>query len=173
MIHELLTSSSIHWKSISLKRGGYLIQPGTVEKYIYLVKSGALRAFLISDEEEFTIRFGYEGSIITAIPSYFNNEPTELFIQTIRKSEVLRASKKEFEAYINSNHKLLLAYQEILKEIISSFYEREIDLLCKNPKERIERLLNRSPQVFQKIPHKYIASYLRMTPETLSRILKS
>ncbi len=173
MIHELLASSSIQWKPISLKRGEYLIQPGTVEKYIYLVNNGALRAFLISDNEEFTIRFGYEGSIITAIPSYFNNEPTELFIQAIRKSELLRTSKKEFEAYMNSSHQLMVSYQELLKELVASFFEREIDLLSKDPKERLDRLLNRSPQVFQEIPHKYIASYLRMTPETLSRLLKS
>ena len=51
--------------------------------------------------------------------------------------------------------------------------ERELDLLTSSPHERIQRVLKRSPQVFQEIPAKYIASYLRMTPETLSRILNS
>ena len=50
--------------------------------------------------------------------------------------------------------------------------EREIDLLTPSPKERYARLLKRSPHVFQLFPHKYIASYLRMTPETLSRLKK-
>lgn len=171
MIDELLTSSSIQWKSISLKRGDLLIRPGTIEKYIYFVKNGALRAFLISEEEEFTIRFGYTDSIITAIPSYFTEEPTDLFIQAIRKSEVLRASKEEFERYINKDIERMKEYQNLLKELVGSFYEREIDLLTKNPKERLARLLARSPRVFQEIPNKYIASYLRMTPETLSRLL--
>ncbi len=171
MIDEILTSSSIKWDSVSLKRGDFLIRPGMVEKHLYFVKSGALRAFLISENEEFTIRFGYTDSIITAIPSYFNGLSTELYIQAIRKTELLRASKEEFETYINHDIERMKSYQKLLKELVASFYEREIDLLTKNPKERLERLLHRSPKVFQEIPHKYIASYLRMTPETLSRLL--
>jgi hypothetical protein len=51
--------------------------------------------------------------------------------------------------------------------------ERERDILTSSPLERYKRVLERSPQLFQEIPNKYIASYLRMTPETLSRIKKS
>jgi hypothetical protein len=51
--------------------------------------------------------------------------------------------------------------------------EREIDLLTVSSKERYLRVLNRSPKVFQEIPHGLIASYLRMSPETLSRLKKS
>lgn len=172
-MEELIQSDLIEWKAISLKRGDFIIRPGKIEKYIYWVKSGALRAFLIKDEEEFTIRFGYTDSIITAIPSYFSQLPTELYIQAIRKSELLRCSKQQFDQFINSDLELLRKYQTILEELINSFYEREIDLLTQSPKERIGRLRARSPQVFQEIPHKYIASYLRMSPETLSRLLKS
>ncbi len=50
--------------------------------------------------------------------------------------------------------------------------EREIDILTKSPKERYERVLRRSPQLFQEIPNKHIANYLRMSPETLSRLKK-
>jgi len=51
--------------------------------------------------------------------------------------------------------------------------EREIDLLHPSAKERYKRLAERSPQILQEVPHKYIADYLRMSPETLSRITKS
>ena len=51
--------------------------------------------------------------------------------------------------------------------------EREVDLITYSPQKRFERVFERSPQLFQEIPQKYIASYLRMTPETLSRILKN
>lgn len=57
--------------------------------------------------------------------------------------------------------------------LLNSMLEREIDLLTSSPFERYNRILERSPQVFQEIPLKYIASYLRMTPETLSRLRKS
>ena len=67
----------------------------------------------------------------------------------------------------------LLTYNQLLKELMATFYEREVDLLTSSPAERLERVRKRSPQLFQEVPHKYIASYLRMSPETLSRMLKS
>jgi lipocalin len=51
--------------------------------------------------------------------------------------------------------------------------EREKDILTASPRERYLRVLKRSPQLFQEIPDKYIANYLRMSPETLSRMKKS
>ena len=64
-------------------------------------------------------------------------------------------------------------YQILLEELFAQQIEREIDILTHSPVERYKRVLERSPQLFQEIPAKYIASYLRMTPETLSRIQKS
>lgn len=61
----------------------------------------------------------------------------------------------------------------ILKDLIFQQMERERDLLTSSPFERYRRVLERSPQLFQEIPNRYIASYLRMTPETLSRMKKS
>lgn len=173
MIEAALNSSELNWEEIHLKRGDYLITPGKIEKHIYFVKEGALRAFILSEDEEFTIRFGYKNSIITALPSYFTALPTELFIQAIRKSELLKTSKVEFEKFINNDIKRLKDYQLVLEELISSFLAREIDLLSQSPSIRINRLMERSPQVFQEIPHKYLAAYLRMSPETFSRLLKS
>ena len=64
-------------------------------------------------------------------------------------------------------------WKQILEAFVIQQMDRETDLLTKSPEERFKRVLNRSPQLFQEIPHKYIASYLRMSPETLSRIKKS
>ena len=61
----------------------------------------------------------------------------------------------------------------ILGDLIFQQMERERDILTSSPIKRYKRVLSRSPQLFQEIPNKYIASYLRMTPETLSRIKKS
>ena len=62
---------------------------------------------------------------------------------------------------------------QLLQEFVHQQIERENDLITFSPQKRFERVFKRSPQLFQEIPQKYIASYLRMTPETLSRILKS
>jgi CRP-like cAMP-binding protein len=74
---------------------------------------------------------------------------------------------------IENNRDLTKAWNQLLVELIQQQMEREKDLLTAAPSERYKRVLERSPQLFQEIPTKYIASYLRMTPETLSRIKKS
>jgi len=173
MIEDLLHAPELNWKTIQLKRGDFLIREGEKEKHLGFVTKGALRAFTYSENEEFTIRFAYTNSLIAAIPAYFTNEPSELSIQAIRQSTILQTTKAEFEHYLSQNKERLAAYNEMLKELISSFYEREIDLLTQSPAERLKRIRKRSPQVFQEIPYRYIASYLRMSPETLSRLLKS
>lgn len=173
MMKDLLNVEELQWESLLVERGKFLIRKGEVERYIYYVEMGALRAFLISEDEEFTIRFGYAGSFMTSLPSYFDESPSDLYIQVIRKAKLLRTTRSAFESYINRDITSMRLYQDTLKGLIGSFLAREVDLLTQSPTLRIQRLLSRSPQVFQEIPHKYIASYLRMSPETLSRLLNS
>lgn len=173
MIQKALLDKNLNWKSIELKKGEYLTRAGEVENHIYYIISGAVRAYTIIEETEITIRFGYTNSIINSLSSYFTSQPSEIYLQTLRKTDVYRCHRIEFEKYINSSKELLQEYNTLLKESIVGIVEREIDLMHTSPKTRIERLLKRSPQLFQEVPQKYIAAYLRMSPETLSRLLKT
>lgn len=110
---------------------------------------------------------------MTSIPSFYNGEPSQLYIQAIRKTEVTAYSRESFFEELKHSDELMTFYLKSLENLSAQQMERELDLLTSSPYERIQRVLKRSPQVFQEIPSKYIASYLRMTPETLSRILNS
>lgn len=173
-VNEFLSGyPSIQRRSISLNRGEFLIRQGEVEKEIYFVHSGAIHAFYVSDHEEHTIRFGYKDSLMTSIPSFYNGEPSQLYLQAIRKTELTAYSRQSFFEELKHSEELMAFYLTSLEQLAAQQMERELDLLTSSPHERIQRVLKRSPQVFQEIPSKYIASYLRMTPETLSRILNS
>ena len=74
---------------------------------------------------------------------------------------------------MNKNSRNKDLWKKLLEAFVIQQMERETDLLTTSPEARYQRILKRSPQVFQEIPHKYIASYLRMSPETLSRLKKS
>ena len=80
--------------------------------------------------------------------------------------------KQVFDQYMLENQDALLKWNGILGHAILDLMEREQDLLISSPAERFNRVLARSPQLFQEVPNKYIASYLNMTPETLSRLKK-
>ncbi len=156
-----------------LDRNDYLLNAGKVDSNLYLVESGVLRIFYISEFEEQTLRFGYKGSTVTALESFFNNEPSGVYIQAIKKSTVQVIPKKQLRQMIDDNAELQLAYINLLEQFALQQMEREIDILSHSPIERYKRVLKRSPQLFQEVPAKYIANYLRMTPETFSRINKS
>lgn len=173
MIENIVNGKLIPFEEIELKRNDHLIRQGQIERYFYYVVEGALIAYTIIEDEEYTIRFAYENSIVASLPAYFTGKPSEVGIQAIRKSKVIKMKKSDFDAFLEQDTKHLKQYLGLMKELVASFFDREIDLMTTSPKERLNRLLNRSPQVFQEIPNKYIASYLRMTPETLSRLLNA
>jgi CRP-like cAMP-binding protein len=170
-ISELL-NSTIHIRTIELKRNDFLISEGAIENYIYIVKSGALRVFLQTELEEQTIRFGYKNSLINSLTSFLKSTPSEFYIQAIRQTKVIAIPKSEFYEFVHAKLENLKVYNSILENMITQQIEREIDILTYSPLERLKRVQARSPQLFQEIPSKYIAAYLRMSPETLSRIRK-
>lgn len=153
-----------------LKRHEYLLTPGLIENNMYYVEEGALRLYYVSKNAEHDIRFGYTGSIITSLRSFITGAPSEYFIQAIRKTVIVQVPKKSFYTYIDSDPVLQKEYCLLLEGLAVQQLERELDILTESPSERFQRVLERSPQLFQEIPLKYIASYLRMTPETLSRL---
>ena len=154
-------------------KGDYLIQEGQVEHSVYFIESGAVRVFHVTEFEEQTIRFGYEGSIITSLSSFISGKPSEFYIEALRKTTVKIIPKETIFAIVNESHETLSQYNQLLQTLIVKQMEREVDLLTESPTKRLQRVLDRSPNLFQEIPLKYIASYLRMTPETLSRIRNS
>ncbi|WP_299161713.1 Crp/Fnr family transcriptional regulator [uncultured Tenacibaculum sp.] len=173
-LEKLLKGLEGEWeKEITIKRNDFLANPGDINTNLYFVKEGSLRVFIDDDIEEHTIRFGYRESLITALDCFLTEKPTSFYIQALKKCELKVISKAHYMRFINSKKE----YEEIWKKLLESFVyqqiEREIDLITYSPQKRFERVFKRSPQVFQEIPQKYIASYLRMTPETLSRILKT
>jgi len=156
-----------------LEKGNFLIQEGQIETNIYYIKKGAVRVFHLTDAEEQTIRFGYDGSIINSLSSFIQESPSEFYLDAVRKSTVLVLSKNDLTELVNVTVENTKAYNTFLEVVITQQIERELDLLTISPSQRLERVLKRSPNLFQQVPLKYIASYLRMTPETLSRVRKS
>ena len=175
-VSELIRKLDEHnlWQeTLSFERNEHIKVHGSTDTNIYYVVSGSLRVYVIDPLEEQTIRFGYPGNVITALDSFITGRPSEFYIQALKKTELKVISKPVFMKFISESPGNQSLWIMLLEALVFQQMERERDLLTSSPVERYKRVLKRSPQVFQEIPHKYIASYLRMTPETLSRIKKS
>lgn len=173
ILNSLLNENLLWENEIVFRRNEYLASEGTINTFVYFVISGSLRIYTLDGNEENTIRFGYKDSFITAIDSFFTERPTGFYIQALKKTTAKVISKKVLLEFIESDASRLKLWNSILSLLIVQQMEREKDLLISSPAERYKSILNRSPQLFQEIPDKYIASYLRMTAETFSRIKKS
>lgn len=160
-------------QELILKRNELLQQAGNTAHNVYFVTEGALRIFYENGSGENTIRFGYKGSLFTLLDSLITGKPSVYSVEALRKTTLRVMPKDVFTTFINSSIYNLQLWNTLLSYTIATLLERETDLLASTPRERYERVLQRSPQLFQHIPHKHIASYLRMAPETLSRLKKS
>lgn len=172
LLLEHICKNNLWYNEIQLKRNEFLTVKGARDTNLYFVVEGALRIYIEDEFEEHTIRFGYKENFITPLDSFIREEPTQFYIQALKKSKVKSIRKKDFMNFIESDKDLLNHWHQVLGELICQQLEREQDLLTFSPKDRYDRVLKRSPQLFQEIPNKYIASYLRMSPETLSRFKK-
>ena len=164
--------SQLAERTLTLGRNEFLKVGGSIDTNVYYIESGSLKIYVLDDFEERIIRFGYADNIIVSLDSFFTEKPSDLYIQALKKTELKVISKKKVTQFLESETNRRFWISELEKLIVQQ-HEREIDLLTNSPRERYRRVKRRSPQLFQEIPNKHIASYLRMSPETLSRLKKS
>ncbi len=167
---ELLSLVTHH---IALQRNELLLHGAPIDDHIYIMEDGALRVYIMTEEKEQNVRFAYPGEIFGFIDSFFTGQPSQYYIEALRQTRLGVIPKKKLMEFVQSSAEHLQQWNERLVQLLLGCLEREIDLLTDSPEERVQRVLQRSPRLFQEIPLKYIANYLRMTPETLSRVRKS
>lgn len=159
-------------KVVTVERNEFLTVSGNIDTNLYYVESGSLRVFVLDKEEEQIIRLGYKNDLVVSLDSFLTGKPSDLYIQAIKKTVVRIIPKAQINIFLQEEANRTL-WIKILEELVVLQLEREVNVLTSSPRERYERVLKRSPQLFQEIPSRHIANYLRMTPETLSRLKKS
>lgn len=154
----------------TLQRNEYLCDIGSIERHLYWIHEGTLKICRLLNNEEICIGFGYPNTPILSYASFVSGKPSDYYIQAITPCQLTGIQNQDFYDAIEQNTNLERAWRKITEQVLLGRIEREIDLSGVTPEERFLRLWDRSPHLFQLIPQKYIASYLRMTPETFSRI---
>lgn len=172
LVHSLF-ESGLFKNNFTLSRNEFLKIGNTIDTHVYFIEKGSLRIFVLDGEEERIIRFGYPGNMVVALDSFLTGKRSDFFIQAIKKTTLHVAHKADVKNFIDASEENLKWWNAVLEDLVLQHIEREKDLLISAPAERYKRVLKRSPQLFQQIPEKHIANYLRMTPETLSRLKKS
>lgn len=165
-----LTEHNLWERTFELKRGDLLCKAGDHDENLYWIQEGTIHIYQILENEDHSIRFGYQQNLIVALDSFMSHSSTVYYMEALKACKISSIPKRALLDHFGEHTKGLKLWMTMLEGLILQQMEREVDLMTSSPKERYDRVLKRSPQLFQEIPLKYIASYLRMTPETLSRI---
>jgi CRP-like cAMP-binding protein len=153
-----------------LRRGDYLSAPGRVEQHLWFVEEGVLRLYYPADEDEVCVGFAYGGTVVTSAPSFVRQQPSAFTIQALSACTLVGIGRSAFYRLQESSVGVARLWATLLEHAAVGIIEREIEISTTTPEQRYENLVQRAPHLLQLVPLKYIASYLRIKPETLSRV---
>ena len=159
-----------HWELVSHPKNTLLTKPGQVEQYIYFVEDGVQRGYHLVDGEEICVAFSFDHSYSGVVDSFITQTPAKYYLETISDSVLLRLSHHNLQELFQRHHTVERWGRLIAEDILVGKANREVAILSYTAEERYRRLMTQSPRCIQLIPQKYLASYLRMTPETFSRL---
>ena len=157
-----------------LRKKQYLLQEGDVCKYLAFIEKGLLRSYNVDDKgTEHMIQFAWEGSWIADPASFLSGEPAGNNIDALEDSELLLMTLPHYEESMIKVPKIERYYRLLFQNNIISKEQRVLSSISYSASEKYTSLSETNPELIKRIPQNLIASYLGITPETLSRIRKS
>ena len=142
---------------------------GEIENYFNFITKGLVRKYYKKGQQEINTQISFEGHLILSQESFHSRLPSEYFVETIEPSTFISISHDDLERVYAQSHRmehlarLLITYAMVIKD------NWQIQLVKMTPRERFLNFVTKNPQLMQRVPQKFLASYLNIKPETFSR----
>ncbi len=146
-----------------------LIRAGEVENHINFIIRGLIRKYYKKGKEEFNTQISYEGHIIHCQESFHSRTPSEYFIETIEPSVVVSITYDDLEKIFGQSIKMEHLGRMVITQTMVLKDKWRMQLVKMTPRERFLDFVTRNPELMQRVPQKFLASYLHIKPETFSR----
>lgn len=153
-----------------LPRRHWLLQPGQISERIFFIEKGVARGYYLKEDREVTSWFMKESDFIISIVSFYTRQPAQEYIELLEDSVLWSITYEQlqqlYDAFpeFNKVGRLLTERYYVLSE------QRAQNLRMQSARERYAQLLTDFPAIFRRVPLKYIASHLGLSPETVSRL---
>lgn len=154
----------------AFQKNDLLIEDGQVCRHLYFLEHGCIRGFYNIDGKDISQWFGFENDFVTSFRSFITKTASTEYIQVVEDSVLWSITKDELENLLQQYPELEKLVRLIYEQYYIRLEERYSNAHFKNATERYEDLLKNSPHILQRMPLGYIASYLGISAETLSRI---
>ena len=171
LTEEELQTITSKFKSKTVSKNGYLLRQGETCKDLVFVQSGCLRLYYLNDDVEVSVWFAFPHSSAIEIYSFISEHPSNYFLQAIEDSEVLFLSKTELNKLYEQQPKMQEMMRNFWEDVILNLIKRFTALQTDSAEKRYLDLLKK-PDYLEAIPQKYLASFIGVTPTSLSRIRK-
>ena len=158
------------WKHWSTTKDFHLLKENTVSDYIYFIEKGVARIYYYKNGKEITEWIALDEQFFLSITSFFQRVPSYLNIHTIEPSKVYGIHHDDFMSLADKYHDVERLLRKMVTASLILSQVRMDSIQFESAQQRYERLLRTSPQIVQRVPLTFIASFLGITLETLSRI---
>ena len=161
------------FETLEVRKNEHLFQEGEIAKFVYFVEKGCLRQYFVNNNgEERTIYFKIEDQWASELVSFLDNKPTELNLQALEDSTLQIINQKNWIYAITQIGAFSMGFIRAQQDTNFMLKKRLAEATIETPEEKYIRFIREEPHLLQRLPLYHIASYLAMTPETLSRIRK-
>jgi CRP-like cAMP-binding protein len=154
-----------------LRKKQYLLQEGDVCKHICMVEKGALRAYMVDETGyEHITAFALEGWTTGDLSSFLNQEPSKLNIDALEECELILISKSAHDELMVKMPKYETYFRILITDAYIALQQRTINMISLPLDERYKAFTQMCQSIFQRVPQHMIASFMGLSPETLSRV---
>lgn len=155
-----------------VKKNDYLLREGETCKDLVFVQRGCLRLYYIADSIEISVWFAFKHTSAIEIYSFISQKSSNYFLQAIEDSEILYLPKTELKKLYHTHPKMQEMMRKFWEDVVLNLVDRFTALQRDSAEKRYRDLLDK-PAYLQTIPQKYLASFIGVTPTSLSRIRKN
>ncbi len=151
-------------------RGEVVLNEGEECTCMYYVERGMVRQYYYKNGKDVTEHFSFEGRIVMCIESLLKHVPSQIIIEALETTHLYALPRKKLLEAIDTCPELGILYRKVLEHALISSQHHADSQRFENTHERYERLLREKPEIILRAPMLHVASFLQMTPETLSRV---
>lgn len=155
---------------LKFQKGDTILEEGKVCRALYFVEKGMVRQYYYKNGKDVTEHFSFEGRIVFCIESFLKQEPSRLIVEALENTKLYAIPYDDLHNLMVRYQEMDMLYRKILEHVAISSQEHADSQRFENATERYERLLREKPEIVRRAPMLHIASFLQMTPETLSRV---
>ena len=170
MTHDELDILESVLVPMKFAKGQKILNEGEVCTNIYWIVKGLVRQYYYKNNKELTEYMAVENTIMMSIESLFKEKPSTQMMQALEPTLIYALPKAELEAVAMRSVNIQILYRKILEESLIISQQRADMIRFESAQDRYQRLVKSNPQLVLRAPLVYIANYLQMTPETLSRV---